>query len=549
MKQKIKMHEKPKIKTIDMKQVGTQKMKKALFDVTDNSNSENNENANEYGDKVITNAVNKTVNINSNYIKKAGKEAVSNAKTTVTNQVEQLKNKKAIEKIIDNKTTENSSAIKKKNPITIKKHINQTNKIRAKSIKKNDLKIKVPENALIKQIPDKNKILTQKINKLIIKSIKNTRRMIKRILKAIKLSIKAIIKAFNLLLGALTGGLWIFVTIIIIICIIGMLASSVYGIFFTGEDIGEKQYTTISQLIQDLNQEYIDKINKIQQENPYKEYDITGEKASWQDVIAVYTVKLSGGNNQQEVITMNEERANFFKEIFWKMNEVTFTKDEKSHEQLQVGWTSSEVVTVTEVYLHIQINSKTAEQMAEEYQFTDAQKQQLQELKNSKYDDMWSAVIYGNRAGNSDIVEVASKQIGNIGGEKFWRWYGFNSRVAWCACFVSWCADQCGYIQAGIIPKFSICQTEGIEWFKTCNQWKERGYVPQAGDIIFFDWADKSTGVRDGSSDHVGIVEYVEDGKVHTIEGNTTDSCARRSYNLDSEDILGYGIPKYPEKK
>lgn len=94
MKQKIKMHEKPKIKTIDMKQVGTQKMKKALFDVTDNSNNENNENANEYGDKVITNAVNKTVNINSNYIKKAGKEAVSKAKTTVTNQVEQLKKKK-----------------------------------------------------------------------------------------------------------------------------------------------------------------------------------------------------------------------------------------------------------------------------------------------------------------------------------------------------------------------------------------------------------------------------------------------------------------------
>lgn len=116
--------------------------------------------------------------------------------------------------------------------------------------------------------------------------------------------------------------------------------------------------------------------------------------------------------------------------------------------------------------------------------------------------------------GSSDIVQVAFSQIGNIGGEPYWSWYGYSSRVEWCACFVSWCANQCGYINSGIIPKFSACQIEGVAWFRTCGLWQERGYEPKAGDIIFFDWE------ADGHSDHVGIVERCENGKVYTIEGN-----------------------------
>lgn len=525
-------------------------MKRVLFDARNNTTDSNEEeNINEYGNKKINGAITKTVNINSNYIKEKGSEAVHQAKDKIKEQSNRIKDKYQIEKL--NKENKNTNkidikniAIKQNNP-TIKNYIKPKAKLNSKIIKSNSEKIRILEKTMQNPTINKKQMLMQRANKIIKNSIANSKKMVKRIIRAIKLSIKAIIRAFNLLLGFLTGGLWIFAFIIIIICIIGMLVGSVYGIFFTGEDIGENQYTTISELVQELNQEYINKINQIQQENPYKEYDITGEKASWQDVIAVYTVKLSGGNNQQEVITMNEERSNLFKEIFWKMNEITFTKEEKSHEQLQLGWTSSEVVMVTETYLHIQINSKTAEQMAEEYQFTEEQKKQLQELKSSKYDDMWSSVIYGKRSGNSDIVKVASDQIGNIGGKPYWSWYGFNSRVEWCACFVSWCANECGYIDAGIIPKFSVCETEGVAWFKTCVQWKERGYEPQAGDIIFFDWKDKSTGIRDGKADHVGIVEYAENGRVHTIEGNTTDSCARRDYDFNSEDILGYGIPNY----
>lgn len=141
------------------------------------------------------------------------------------------------------------------------------------------------------------------------------------------------------------------------------------------------------------------------------------------------------------------------------------------------------------------------------------------------------------------IVEVARSQIGNVGGEPYWSWYGFTERVDWCACFVSWCANQCGYIEAGVIPKFSGCEW-GVYWFRQYDQWAGRNITPTPGMIIFFDWEDEEGGGLDGSADHVGIVERVENGRVYTIEGNTADSCRERSYSLGHFEILGYGVPE-----
>ena len=139
---------------------------------------------------------------------------------------------------------------------------------------------------------------------------------------------------------------------------------------------------------------------------------------------------------------------------------------------------------------------------------------------------------------NQGIVEVALTQIGNEGGQPYWSWYGFDSRVEWCACFVSWCADQCGYIDSGLIPKFAGC-IDGANWFKSNNRWNDRNYEPKAGDIIFFDWED------DGTTDHVGIVEKCENGTVYTVEGNSGDACRQRQYTVGSRNIYGYGIPAY----
>ena len=99
---------------------------------------------------------------------------------------------------------------------------------------------------------------------------------------------------------------------------------------------------------------------------------------------------------------------------------------------------------------------------------------------------MWSSVVYGSSVGSNDIVQVALAQVGNVGGQPFWSWYGFNSRVEWCACFVSWCANECGYIEAGIIPKFAGCESEGVSWFKTCGLWKDGGYTPKTRRYYIF---------------------------------------------------------------
>ena len=139
---------------------------------------------------------------------------------------------------------------------------------------------------------------------------------------------------------------------------------------------------------------------------------------------------------------------------------------------------------------------------------------------------------------NQGIVEVALTQIGNEGGQPYWSWYGFDSRVEWCACFVSWCADQCGYIDSGLIPKFAGC-IDGANWFKSNNRWNDRNYEPKVGDIIFFDWEG------DGTTDHVGIVEKCENGTVYTVEGNSGDSVRQNSYPVGYYEILGYGVPAY----
>lgn len=143
--------------------------------------------------------------------------------------------------------------------------------------------------------------------------------------------------------------------------------------------------------------------------------------------------------------------------------------------------------------------------------------------------------LFAGLFGNQQIVSVAMGQIGNSGGQKFWSWYGFDSRVEWCACFVSWCADQSGLIESGNVPKFSLC-SDGVSWFQGKNKWQSGGTTPTAGMIIFFDWD------HDGNSDHVGIVEKCEGGRVYTVEGNSSDQVRQRNYAMDYASIMGYGV-------
>lgn len=141
--------------------------------------------------------------------------------------------------------------------------------------------------------------------------------------------------------------------------------------------------------------------------------------------------------------------------------------------------------------------------------------------------------INGTRPGNQAVVDIAKSQVGDVGGQPYWSWYGFNSRVEWCACFVSWCYGQMGLSE----PRFAACQSQGIPWFQSHGQWGARGYDNLApGDAIFFDWD------LDGSADHVGIVIGTDGSRVYTVEGNSGDACKIRSYDVNYECIKGYGL-------
>ncbi len=142
-------------------------------------------------------------------------------------------------------------------------------------------------------------------------------------------------------------------------------------------------------------------------------------------------------------------------------------------------------------------------------------------------------LVNGTRPGNTALVDLAKQQVGNVGGYPYWSWYGFNSRVEWCACFVSWCYGQAGLSE----PRFAACQSQGIPWFTSHGQWGARGYENIApGDAIFFDWD------LDGGADHVGLVIGRDESRVYTVEGNSGDACKIKSYPLDYACIKGYGL-------
>ena len=368
----------------------------------------------------------------------------------------------------------------------------------------------------------------------------------KKAAQATVTAVKAIIAGTKALIAAIVAGGWVAAVVIIVICLIGLIASSAFGIFFSGEDTGTGQ--TMQTVVREINQEYEDKLDEIKNSNAHDVLEMSGSRAIWPEVLAVYAIKTATDPDApQEVATIDDAKKELLKGIFWAMNEVSYSTDTATHTNVTEtddghGNIVETTVTVTETTLYITVSHKTADEMADIYHFTADQRQQLAELLAEENRSIWSAVLYGIGTGDSEIVTVALSQIGNVGGQPYWSWYGFGSRVEWCACFVSWCANECGYLDAGVIPKFAGC-VNGVQWFKDRGLWQDNSYEPRPGDIIFFDWNDENG--QDGLTDHVGIVEKVENGFVYTVEGNSGDSCRERRYSIGHYEIYGYGTPAY----
>ena len=369
---------------------------------------------------------------------------------------------------------------------------------------------------------------------------------VKATIEAVKVIATAVVDGVEAIGGFIAAGGWIAVAVIVVLCVLIAICCSVYGIFFSGEDNGTG--ITMQMVVQDINLEYENRIEEIKNSVEYDVLEMSGTRSVWKDVLAVYAVRANTDpDDPQEVATIDEAKKELIKNIFWEMNELssnTETKTETVITETDDG--NGNIVqtesTVTRTYLYITVSHKTAEDMANKYGFNSDQRQQLSELLADENNLLWSQVIYGITGGYGEIVSVALTQVGNVGGQPYWSWYGFNSRVEWCACFVSWCANECGYIEVGIIPKFSTC-TIGVQWFKDRGQWQDQSYMPSAGDLIFFDWSDNGT--RDGVPDHVGIVEHVDENYIYTVEGNSSDMCRQNKYRIGSDNILGYGIPAY----
>ena len=365
---------------------------------------------------------------------------------------------------------------------------------------------------------------------------------VKAAVKATAAAVKAIIAGTKALIAAIAAGGWIAVIVILVICLIGMLVGSVFGIFFSGEDSGNGM--TMQTVVREINTEYDSRLDEIKNENAYDVLEMSGSRAVWKEVLAVYSVKTTTDpDNPQEVATMDDNKKQLLTDIFWEMNKISSRTESKTETVITEtddghGNIVQTETTQTRTYLYITVSHKTAEEMVDQYGFDDEQRQMLSELLADENNSLWSQVLYGISVSDGEIVSVALSQVGNVGGQPYWSWYGFNSRVEWCACFVSWCANECGYIENGIIPKFAGC-IQGSEWFMERGQWQDGSFTPEAGQIIFFDWEG------DGLTDHVGIVERVENGTVYTVEGNSGDACRQNSYSIGSSVIYGYGIPAY----
>ena len=362
-----------------------------------------------------------------------------------------------------------------------------------------------------------------------------------RVQQLVKAVAQAAVKAVRGISTALIGGMsgMLLVPLVVVLLVGGLLCSPL-GIFFSGE---AESTMTLQQVMSELNTAFSDCITEIENANAHDDLRQDGQRPVWKEILTVYAVKTTTNpENPLDAVSMDEEHAEVLCSIFWDMTAIEFTTETYTEEITVLVPTDDstdedgiveETQTVERTRLVISISGKTAQQMAEEYGFDEKQLGYVTELLSDEYSDLWASLSVPS-VGSDDIVAVALSQVGNVGGQPYWSWYGFSSRVEWCACFVSWCADQCGYIESGVIPKHSYCPT-GVEWFRSRGQWQDRNSIPAPGAIIYFDWGG------DGVADHVGIVESCDGSTVYTIEGNANNACKQLSYAVGDRRILGYG--------
>ena len=262
-----------------------------------------------------------------------------------------------------------------------------------KTIKTSKNTIKNTEKAT-KETAKAAKRALEQGRKLAIEGAKRTAQATKAAIKATIAAIKAIIAGVKSLIGMLAAGGSVAAVAIVIICLVGLLITSIFGIFFSSEKTSTNGIT-MRDVIAECNQEFSDKLESIQNQNTHDVYVLEGNMASWRDILLIYAVKQSNGVNEQEVITLDDSKKAIVKQIFWEMNEITSEVKTETVETSKVD-TSDTTTSEEKKVLHIYVKSKTADEMKSKYNFNAAQLKQYNELSSEKYASLWNGVIYGS---------------------------------------------------------------------------------------------------------------------------------------------------------
>lgn len=367
---KVKDIAKKGVKTINKAVVQTERFKDNIVRTKEKAEEtvSNDINSNEYASNKIKFATDRVFDESVNQFNKQGqksfmktKENYQKSKAKIKQLKKKIKDKKKVKSTVKNtKTTiKTSKEVAKKAEKTAKETIKASK--RATQIAK--------------------------------ETAKRTAQGVKVAIKTTISAIKTIIAGTKALVAAIVAGGWVAVIVIIVICLVALMCSSIFGIFFSSQKTSANSIT-MNTVVAECNQEFSDKLQSIQDSNPHDDYVLEGSMASWKDVLTVYTIKQSNGVNQQDVMTIDDNKKNVIKQIFWDMNSLTSeVRDEMVTEQ---GTNADEMPKqVQKKVLHIKINTKTLEQMKNDYHFSSAQNKQLVELTDNKYASLWNGVIYG----------------------------------------------------------------------------------------------------------------------------------------------------------
>ena len=514
---------------------------------------------------------NQAISAQMNAARRAGIAAIRHTRT-ITGNSDQSEDQEAIEKLetsARNAAADTADAaldakdmlkrqIKKKRPV-----IKNTKDIKSgtRTIRKADNTIKMAQKNAAETSMLAMKSANEAAKQAVIASqkvasIRKAERLAKKSAEWVKKIVKGIVEAIKKLLNAITGASIPIFLILVLAGSIAALVASAFGIFFAGDQSGEST-RTLREVVMEINSEYLATIDNIEKTVAHDEVTKEGYSASWPDVLSVYAVYVTTKTDgATDVVHITDDRVKILKDIFWQMTTVTYTTEVKietkkvpdldadgNQKKDKDGNLLYKEETTTKTILHIKISHLSAGEEADKLSFNAEQKAQLNELLDTKNASLWAEILRGVGLGSNELVNLALSQLGNKGGEKFWRWAGLSKRCEWCALFVSWCGDQTGLRAAGQIPYFSFV-SDGVSFYKNKGKWIDGSEVNssncdkliQPGMIIFFDWEP------DGKPNHVGIVTKVSGGYIYTVEGNKGDAVAEGSYSANSNKIFGFGV-------